>query len=169
MACPENLGEARHLLANQSDVHYWLGVANAACGDEQAARKYWTKAAEFRGDFQEMQVRSFSEMTYYSAMSLLQLGRKAQATRLLRNLKAYATKLRQTPATIDYFATSLPAMLLFEDDLQKRQQITAMLMTAQADLGLGHKAAARKLLKDVLRLEPSHALATDLLRESPLT
>jgi cytidylate kinase len=24
---PRNLGEAKHLLANQSDIHYWLGCA----------------------------------------------------------------------------------------------------------------------------------------------
>jgi hypothetical protein len=112
-----------------------------------------------------MQVQTFSEVTYYSALSLRRLGRRAEASRMLRDLKAYAAELRQTPAGIDYFATSLPAMLLFEDDLQKRQQIGAMVMTAQAELGLGRKAAGRKLLKEVLRLEPSHALAIDLLSE----
>src|SRR5207342_1012786 len=36
LAAPENLGEARHLLANQSDVHLWLGEACAAGGDDTA-------------------------------------------------------------------------------------------------------------------------------------
>jgi tetratricopeptide (TPR) repeat protein len=32
---PPNLGEAKHLLANQSDIHYWLGRALAAAGESE--------------------------------------------------------------------------------------------------------------------------------------
>ncbi|HEY9174232.1 MAG TPA: DUF5107 domain-containing protein, partial [Verrucomicrobiae bacterium] len=32
LTAPPNLGEAKHLLANQSDIHYWLGRALAAGG-----------------------------------------------------------------------------------------------------------------------------------------
>jgi tetratricopeptide (TPR) repeat protein len=156
---PANLGEARHLLANASDVWYRLGCAT---GD----RQWWKKAAEFRGDFQEMSVRSFSEMTYYAALSLEQLGRQAAARKLLRELLAYAKKLYRTKARMDYFATSLPTMLLFEDDLQKRQRTTALLLMAQAQLGLGKRREARKRLARVLKADPSHALAADLLKET---
>ena len=33
-------------------------------------------AAEFKGDFQEMSVRAFSELTYYSALSWRRLGKR---------------------------------------------------------------------------------------------
>ena len=132
---PASLGEPKHLLANQSDVWYWLGVACEAMGDRRAARNWWSKAAAFRGDFQEMSVRTFSEMTYYSALSLEKLGRKSAARELLRGLLAYAKKLFRMKAAIPYFATSLPALLLFEDDLQKRQGISARFLMAQACAG----------------------------------
>ena len=77
LRAPANLGEAKHLLANQSDIHYWLGCACQALGDKAAARDHWRAAATFKGDFQQMSVRSFSEMTYYSALSWMRLGRKA--------------------------------------------------------------------------------------------
>ena len=160
---PENLGEANHLLANQSDIHYWLGVALAALGDKAKARKHWLAAATFRGDFQEMSVRAFSEMTYYSALAWERLGRKAGAKKLLRQLLAYALGLQKAEAKIEYFATSLPTMLLFEDDLQFRQETKALFLQAQAHLGLGHKGNARALLQRVLRRDPNHALAADLL------
>jgi len=162
---PENLGEAKHLLANQSDIHFWLGCALDAGGDRTPARRHWTIAATFRGDFQEMSVRAFSEMTYYSALALERLGRRAAAKKLLRGLLGHARRLACTPATIDYFATSLPTMLLFDDDLTHRQKITALFLEAQARLGLREQAAARRLLRRVLRLDPSHALAADLLVE----
>jgi len=157
-----NLGEAKHLLANQSDIHFWLGEALAAAGDPAAARRHWTIAAEFKGDFQTMSIRPFSEMTYYSARALQKLGRKTQARKLLRGLLAYARSLAKAPAKIDYFATSLPTMLLFDEDLQARQQTTALFLEAQARLALGQTATARRLLHTVLRCDPNHALAADL-------
>ena len=70
LASPPNLGEAKHLLANQSDIHYDLGEVYSALGDKTKARAHWQVAADFRGDFQGMSVRPFSEMTYFSALSL---------------------------------------------------------------------------------------------------
>jgi tetratricopeptide (TPR) repeat protein len=156
------LSEAKHLLANQSDIHYWLGVALNLLGEKNAARKHWLAAATFKGDFQEMSVRAFSEMTFYSALSWKRLGRKAKAKKLLRDLLACAEKLAKTPAKIDYFATSLPTMLLFDDDLQSRQETSALFLQAQAHLGLGQKMKAKSLLKKILRRDPNHALAADL-------
>ena len=160
---PRNLGEAKHLLANDSDVHYWLGFALSAAGDNAQAREHWQAASAFKGDFQEMRTRQFSEKTYYLALAWRRLGREAKADSLLKSLLSYARKLEKTPAKIDYFATSLPTMLLFDDDLDQRQETTALFLQAQARLGLGETAKARRLLKKVLVRDPSHALAADLL------
>jgi tetratricopeptide (TPR) repeat protein len=119
-----------------------------------------------------MTVRSFSEMTCHSALALKRLGRSREAEKLLRDLLAYAENLMQQKAQVDYFATSLPAMLLFEDDLQRRNTMTALFLQAQAWLGLGDAAKAQELLTRVLSLDPSHSMAADLLAEpsgSPLT
>ena len=159
---PRNLSEAKHLLANQSDIHYRLGCAFAELKDAKSAAQHWLMAGTFKGDFQQMAARAFSEMTYYSALSLEKLGRREQAKKLFRALLSHAQKLQKTPAKIDYFATSLPAMLLFEDDLQFRQETTALFLQAQAHLGLGGKRKAQALLKAVLRRDPNHALAADL-------
>ncbi|MDR0353270.1 MAG: DUF5107 domain-containing protein [Opitutaceae bacterium] len=145
LAPPENLGETWHPLANGSEIWYWLGEACAMAGDAAAARKHWRQAAEFRGDFQEMSVRAFSEMTYFSALALRRLGREKEAADLLRGLLAHARALAGRQAKIDYFATSLPTMLLFEDDLQARQKTKAARMEALALHGLGRTAAAKRL------------------------
>ena len=69
----------------------------------------------------------------------------------------------QTPK-IDYFATSLPAMLLFDEDLARRQTITARFLEAQARLGLGEQADGLRLLEEVLAMDNAHTGAIDLLR-----
>lgn len=169
LSCPERLGEARHLLANASDLWIAMGDALLAAGDPRAAEDFFRRAAEFRGDFQEMEVRNFSEMTYFRALGLRRLGREDEARDLLAGLESYADRLAASPAKIDYFATSLPTMLLFPEDLAERQSTTATFLKAQARLGLGHRAEALTLLREVLRRDPCHAAAQDLLQtmESP--
>ena len=165
LTLPQNLGEARHILGNQGDIRYWLGCALAAGGNDAQARQHWLAAATFKGDFQQMSVRAFSEMTCYSALAWERLGRRAKSKALFRALLAYAHKLQKTEARIDYFATSLPAMLLFDDDLQFRQGTTSLFLQAQACLGLARTAQARALLNSVLKRDPNHPLAADLLEQ----
>jgi tetratricopeptide (TPR) repeat protein len=104
-------------------------------------------------------------MTFYSALALEKLGRKSKAKKLFRDLLACAQKLQKTEAKIDYFATSLPAMLLFDDDLQFRRETTAIFLQAQARFGLGEKTTAKSLLQKILRRDPNHAAAMDFLKE----
>jgi tetratricopeptide (TPR) repeat protein len=166
LSSPDNLGEAKHLLANQSDILFWLGEARAAAGDQKRAKEAWTAATQFKGDFQNMSVRVFSEMTYFSALAWERLGKKTKASGLLTDLLSYARDLETQVAQIDYFATSLPTMLLFEDDLQARQTTTARLLQAQALLGLGQMKKAQAILADVLHRDPNNPLAADLVSAS---
>jgi tetratricopeptide (TPR) repeat protein len=163
---PLSLGETKHLLANQSDIHFWLGEAHAELGQHGEARKAWQQAAEFRGDFQNMSVCTFSEMSYYSAMAVQRQGDRSGARRRFEALLNHARELENSTATIDYFATSLPTMLLFDEDIQDRQTTTARFLKAQALLGLGRRREARAQLEQVLARDPNHPLAADFL---PLT
>lgn len=133
---PENLGEARHLLANASDVWLAMGDACSSLGEVVEAETWWRRAAEFRGDFQEMAVQPYSEFTVFQALAWQRLGESARAVELLESLKQYAQELAQSEAKIDYFATSLPTMLLFEDDLQARQDARAAMLRDLAASGL---------------------------------
>lgn len=163
---PHSLGEARHLLANNSDLLYWMGRACEAAGDHRAANGHYRLAADFSGDFLGMEVKAYSEKTYFSIMSLFRLGRDDEAQKLIAALSAYAEEMMTKPAKIDYFATSLPTMLLFADDLQLRNRVSALVMLAQAALCRGETDTARDRLKAALKDDPHHALAADLLGET---
>jgi tetratricopeptide (TPR) repeat protein len=162
LAPPANLGEAIHPLANQSDVHYWLGEAALACGDRESARSHWSSAARFVGDFQQMKVQAFSEQTYFSALAWRRLGKERSARALLLRLLEHGKRLGTQKAAVDYFATSLPTLLLFADDLTARQRRTGRFLQAQALLGLGRPSQAAKILADVLKTDPNHMAAADL-------
>jgi tetratricopeptide (TPR) repeat protein len=161
---PENLSEARHLLMNLSVIDYWLGVAHHQAGNPLEAERHWTRAAHHKGDFQQMQVQSVSENTYWSALALRRLGCEQDALKAVRSILDYSGHLQKQTPKIDYFATSLPAMLLFDEDLRHRQTITARFLEAQARLGLGEEAEGFRLLEEVLANDNGHAGAIDLLR-----
>lgn len=159
---PQTLSEARHLLANSGNIEFWLGEAWSAAGDPVRAAQHWERAERQRGDFQQMQVRSHSEMTYWSALALRRLGRDNEANALFAEILAYAEALDRETPKIDYFATSLPSMLLFREDLPKRQHIAATFLRAQALLGLGRHAESQAAIEEVICLDRSHAASRDL-------
>jgi tetratricopeptide (TPR) repeat protein len=136
LTCPENLGESRHPLVIPSEIYYLLG-----------------------GEFRQ---RAAHAADYYAALSLRSLGSNETAESLLRALLRRARAQAGREVKVEYFATSLPAMLLFNDDLQKRNRIEALFLEAQARLGLGETAESRALLDEILRLDQNHPGARDL-------
>lgn len=144
---PRSLGEARHPLANMALLNLALGDAYLAAGREQDARTRWTLAAEADGDFTAMQTRAYSAQSYYSVLALRRLARDVEAEALAHALAEYVDELEATPATIDYFATSLPTMLLFNDDPQDerdrevadlRERLRRLAATARRDSSAPH-------------------------------
>jgi tetratricopeptide (TPR) repeat protein len=162
---PENLSEAKHLLANQSDIYYWLGEANAHLGRNNEAAAWWQRAAREKGDFQQMSVLDVSDMMFWSGLALQRLEKKQEAVAIFQRIYDHSVGLESAEPKIDYFATSLPAMLLFEDDLFRRKRIYALFLRAQAVAGLGRSSECGDLLTQVLQMDCSHAGAADLLRQ----
>ncbi len=160
---PANLSEAKHLLANQSDVFYWIAQAYDALGQSEKAREWYLRAVRQKGDFQQMAVQDISAMTYWSALAMDRLGRVRESKEALRRILDYSEQIEQSPPKIDYFATSLPTMLLFNEDLDARNRIEARFLRAQALTGLGDQGQVLDLLHEVLRDDANHIAAQDLL------
>jgi tetratricopeptide (TPR) repeat protein len=136
MQPPANLGEAYHLLQAKADVNYWTGQALRALGGEAEAVACFEASANEAGDFRAMAVTEHSELSYYRGLSLHELGRRAEARALFEDLAKFAQRKLATPARIDYFATSLPLLLVFEDDLDQVQKREAEHLLALAEAGL---------------------------------
>ncbi|MEM6883908.1 MAG: DUF5107 domain-containing protein [Verrucomicrobiota bacterium] len=136
MDAPENLGEAYHLLQAKADVNYWKGKVLRASGREAEAVESFTESAEEAGDFQAMAVTEYSELSYYRGLSMIELDRTADAQKLFEDIQTFAESKLQEPARIDYFATSLPLLLVFEDNLDEIQQteMTHLIQLAQSGL-----------------------------------
>ncbi|KJF41717.1 DUF5107 domain-containing protein [Draconibacterium sediminis] len=165
MNTPDNLGEKYHPLQAVAHINYWKGMALKAIGKTEEARAHFLESKNEAGDFIDMAVSAYSELSYYKALSLNELGEKVEAQDLLADIKKFGeTKLNET-AKIDYFATSLPLLLVFEDDIQKRNTIDAKYLIALAHVGLGSFGDAIDNLKEVLQLNSMHVGSKDLLEQ----
>lgn len=161
---PESLGEAYHLHQAKADVNYWTALALRALGREDEARACFDKCIAENGDFSEMAVTNFSPLSYYRGLALRALGRDADAQKLFDELRLHGLSKIGVPAKIDYFATSLPNLLVFEENLQARRDAEARLLAALGCAGLGRCSEARTLLDQIASFTNCDQRAADLAR-----
>src|SRR5690606_38838265 len=158
---PASLGEARHPLASTAALRLVRGDALAAAGDSDGARAAWELAAR-DGDFLAMSASPHSEATYSSVLALRRLGRLAEAEERTESLRAWVDELEAAPARVDYFATSLPEMLLFADDPAVAKRRRVAFLRAQLDVLDGAPQRARERLDALLAEDPHHLDALEL-------
>ena len=156
---PETLGEGKHLLTPENHLDFYEGLAHAASGDKNAARLAFHAAAQVRG--------GYSAMTFYQGMALAELGECTVASERFRALLDFARHQLNVEARVDYFATSLPNFLLFEDDLQKRHRVECLYLIGLAWRGLNEFHEAEKSFHEVLKLEINHLGAGHQLKRLP--
>jgi tetratricopeptide (TPR) repeat protein len=153
---PENLGEGKHLLTIERDLDYFSGLATAELDNTALAERYWQAAA---APLPELGYHSF-----FQALAIKSLGKVNEAVAILSNLAEFARRRMHTEPTIDYFATSLPNLLIFDDDLGKRNRIECNFLLALAQYGLGDAKDAAKNLELVLTEDPNQLSAAEIAR-----
>jgi hypothetical protein len=162
MDTPESLGEAYHQLQAKADVNYWIGRALQALGRADEARAYFALSADEAGEFTDMAVTAHSPLSYFRGLSLRELGREQAACETFSDLRTFAEAKLKEVAKIDYFATSLPNLLVFDEDLQARRDAKNHLLLALAHHGLGEDESARAALERALAFTCADQLAADL-------
>ena len=154
---PKNLGEGKHLLTLERDLDYFSGRASAEAGRLEDARHFFTSGAA--------PLIGLSRHNYFRGLCLRELGRADEAQQAFETMLSEVQQRRTIEPQLDYFATSLPNLLLFVDDLHKRNEVDCLYLMALGEMGLGNYSAARILLDEVLRLDASHLFAPAELRE----
>ncbi len=153
---PHNLGEGKHMLSSEVYLDYFTGVALKQLGKDLEAQEAWMQATT--------SADGLSWLTYYRAMALAALGQHKESHVIVEQLREYAETQMHAEVKIDYFATSLPNLLLFEDDLQKRNHVECVFMLSLTDIAEGKLDVARTRLKEVLTLQEDHLAARAELR-----
>jgi tetratricopeptide (TPR) repeat protein len=155
---PHNLGEGKLHGAQENNIFYHLGEAYAALGDASAATAAWERAATGLSEPSSAMFYNDQppDMIYYQGLARRALGREDEAQAIFRTLIDYGHAHMDDDVQIDYFAVSLPDFLVFDEDLQQRNQAHCHYMIALGHLGQGNPDAARAHLEAVLALRADH-------------
>ncbi len=101
---------------------------------------------------------------FYQGLAWEKLGNKIFADQVFAGLVNYGESHEKDLVRIDYFAVSLPDLLIFEDDLQKRNYIHCKYIAGLGYLGLRRFKEAENTLKLVLSEDAMHFGAKTHLR-----
>ena len=153
---PENLGEGKHLLTLERDLDYFSGLAAQEAGDAGLAQRFWSAAAA--------PLPTPSVHSYFQGLALRALGQCEAADEVFTRMADFARRQMESEPKIDYFATSLPNMLLFDDDLAKRNRLESLRLGALAKHGMGEREMAEDQLRELLAEDPNHLFAGEMLR-----
>jgi tetratricopeptide (TPR) repeat protein len=155
---PENLGEGKLYGTRENDIFYWMGMAYDGLEDIEHAIKYWQKATE--GEYQPSPAIFYNdqppEKIFYQGLAWQQLEQSEKANEIFQQLVDYGEEQINKEGSIDYFAVSLPNLLIFDDDMDLRNRIHSNFMIALGSLGLGEFSKAVSLLENILDLEAVH-------------
>lgn len=158
---PENLGEGKLATAEENDIHYFLGCAYEGLGHLEEAEKYFVLAAK---GSEEPAIAFFyndqqPDKIFYQGLAWRKLGDEGQAKKRFYKLIQHGEQHFFDKVKIDYFAVSLPDLLIWEDDLNIRNKLHCYLVMALGYIGLGNKEKAREYLTEILSLDINHQMA----------
>lgn len=114
IVAPTHLGEGRHPADPQAERYVALGDAYAAVGDREAAESAWRTAC-LRTPLASVS-RTIGEADFWIGVAHQRLGQPQEAEVVWHSLDARATDLEEAKAPVDFFATSVPELLLFDTD-----------------------------------------------------
>ena len=141
---PPHLGEGKLYGAQDNDILYFLGrYEEGTVGPtEPAAAMYYNDAKP--------------DKIFYAGLCYRRLGQEDKARGLFNKLINYGKQHIYDKVVMDYFAVSLPDLLIWEDSLDMKNLIHCKYMLALGYYGMGDKAKALKYLAEVEALDNNH-------------
>jgi tetratricopeptide (TPR) repeat protein len=158
---PGNLGEGKLTGAQENDIHYLKGWVYELLGDRQQAAHFYTLATQ--GISEPVQAIFYNDpqpdKIFYQGLAWQRLQQPDKAGAIFNRLIQFGKEHMHDSISIDYFAVSLPDLLVFDADLNLRNKIHCLYLQALGFLGLGHElvSTAHRLFNEVLQLDVNHA------------
>ena len=157
-AYPHNLGEGKLHGTVENDIDYWIGCAYHGLGNDEKAKAYFELASEGLSDpspaifYNDQQ----PDKIFYQGLALQKLGRMDEANTRFDNLLNYGKNHIDDNVKLDYFAISLPDLLIWEEDLNVINRIHCNYMIGLGQLGKGNYNDATIAFGKVINTNLSH-------------
>lgn len=155
---PENLGEGKLPIATENDIHFWKGWVYDAQNKKKESKREWELATQ--GSF-ELSLAMYyndqaSDNIFYQGMAYKKLSEEKKAKKYFNRLIDYGQDHIDDDIEIDYFAVSLPDLMIWDEDLNKLNRIHCLYLIALGYLGLEKYELARDYFEKVLNKDRYH-------------
>lgn len=168
---PHHLGEGKLYGAQENDFYYLMALAYEKKGETEKMHKCLLKATE--GPTEPAAAMYYNDAKpdkiFYAALAYRKLGNENKARSLFYRLLDYGEKHIFDEVRMDYFAVSLPDLLIWDGDLQLKNTIHCKLMMALGHIGLGHTDRGLRYLSEVEDLDVNHPVPSALRTLLPMT
>ncbi|MBR0432519.1 MAG: DUF5107 domain-containing protein [Bacteroidaceae bacterium] len=176
---PHHLGEGKLYGTQENDFHYLLGLAYERQGDLEQARRHYELATE--GPTEPAAAMYYNDAKpdkiFYAALAYRRLAAleatndkqdeaqmvnskslNSKSNGLCYKLINYGQQHIFEKQTMDYFAVSLPDLLIWDGDLQQKNTVHCNLMMALGHIGLGNTEKGLRFLQEVENMDVNHSV-----------
>ena len=167
---PHHLGEGKLYGAQENDFYYLLGLAYDMQAEENSS--FFSHHSSFKEKARECYEKGTAGPTepaaamyyndakpdkiFYAGLCYRALGQEDKARGLFNKLISYGKQHLFDHVTMDYFAVSLPDLLIWDDSLDERNRIHCHYMLALGYYGMGDTKRAEDHLARVRHLDNNH-------------
>ncbi|MEO8416312.1 MAG: tetratricopeptide repeat protein, partial [Ginsengibacter sp.] len=155
---PVNLGEGKLYGTQENDIHYLQGCAYEAMGLKEKANKKFMQATN--GISEPVQAIFYNDpqpdKIFYQGLAWIKLGDEKKAKEIFEKLISFAAQHFNDKIEIDYFAVSLPDLLVFDQDITLKNKVHCDYLTGLGLLGLQKSEDAKDHFNIVLKENINH-------------
>ena len=157
-AYPPHLGEGKLPGAQENDFNYYKACILQQLGKQKEAHDLLLKAS--MGDSQPAAAMYYNDQKpdkiFYQGLAFRKLGQEKEARSRFNKLITYGEEHLFDIFRMDYFAVSLPDLLIWEDDMDKKNRIHCNYLMALGHLGLGNTAKAEHFFEVAASMDNNH-------------
>lgn len=155
---PHHLGEGKLYGAQENDFYYLLGVCYTALGRNEEATDAFRQAT--LGPTEPAAAMYYNDAKpdkiFYAGLAFRALGNENKARAYFNRLVDYGKQHLHDHVSMDYFAVSLPDLLIWDGDLDLSNRIHCLYMLALGYFGLGETAKSTRYLSEAAALDVNH-------------
>jgi len=157
-AYPHNLGEGKLYGTQENDIFYWLGCAYTGLEDPIKADEFFRKATQ---GLDEPSAAMFyndqqPDKIFYQGLAWKKLHNDHHAAQIFEKLTNYGAAHMHDVIQLDYFAVSLPNLLIFEEDLDVANRAHCSYLQGLGYFGMGDLEASKDAFLRTLEIDSEH-------------
>ena len=155
---PTHLGEGKLPGAQENDFNYYKAYILQQQGRPEEAHSLFVKASS--GNSQPAAAMYYNDQKpdkiFYQGLAYRKLGEEEKARSRFNQLITYGEEHLFDRFKMDYFAVSLPDLLIWEDDMDKKNRIHCNYLMALGHLGLGNRTKAEHFFDIAASMDNNH-------------